>query len=254
MTDRLLSVRSAIAAAALGLASAGAAAVTLYDAGAGTLPPAQGWSPLAAGSAPAQQVTGNRYLLDTSGPGVSIFGNGLVSVTPLDTVAGFTLAFNLQIGNETHSSANRGGYSVLVVGADATQALEIAFWGGNVWVYDYDAANADRFVHGPDAAFNTAPAHNYTLAVRNNQFTLAADGNPLLAGALRNYSAGGPPYTQPNFIFFGDDSARGTSASGLALVTLSPVPEPAAGTLLLAGIACLAWRLRAVAQLPSATP
>jgi len=223
------------------LAAAPARALTLYDAAAGSLPSAQGWTPLGLGAPGAQSVANGSYRLDTTGPTVVSWGNGRLSPILLDTAAGFDLSFSLQILAETHTSVNRSGYSVVMVGADSTQALEIAFWNDHVWVYDYDPLQTDRFVHGADAAFDTTAAlTDYTLAVRNQQFTLSANGSTLLSGALRDYTAQGLPYNTPNFLFFGDDSSRGTSISLLGYVSITAVPEPATVALMLAGLAAVA--------------
>lgn len=234
-----MACKAFIAAATLAGASA-AQAVVLYDAAAGTPPSSQGWFVLADGAAGAS-VAGGEYRLDTTAL-AGAFGHARVQ--PLDTAAGFELAFTLRIDAEVHTSANRAGYSVLLVGNDPSRALELAFWDDSVWAYDHNAADADRFVRGADAAFATTTTHDYVLAVRNHQFTLAADGGVLLSGALRDYRAEGLPYTVPGLIFFGDDSSRGTSLSALANVQLLPVPEPAPALLLAAGLAALAWRCR----------
>src|SRR5205085_5568359 len=101
-----------------------------------------------------------------------------------------------------------------------------AFWTDHVWVYAYDSVN-NAFIHGADIAFDTTQMRDYTLSVRNQQYTLSAGGSPLLAGTLANYTGAGSPYNIPNFIFFGDDSSRGISTTRLANVSvLAPVPEP----------------------------
>ena len=241
-----LSMR-ALFLAALAALAAPAQAVTVYDAAAGTLPSAQGWSSLQAGAAPAQLVAAGVYRLDTPGAGLGIFGNAIQSPVVLDTSAGFDLAFTLRIADEIHTSANRAGYSVLVTGSDARRAIEIAFWLGNVWIYDYVAGNPDRLVHGSDVAFDASVSHDYSLVVRAGQFSLKADGEPLLAGALRDYTAAGPPYSVPNGLFFGDDTSRGSSVSELSLVRVTPVPEPATPLLAVAGLLWLGWRRMAVA-------
>jgi hypothetical protein len=233
---------------ALALLTGTAQAATLYDASLGSTPAAQGWTPLIVGAEPFQAVTVGlppAYSLLTTGPGVIYFGNALVGAPVLDTAAGFDLSFNLKVVSEAHTSNNRAGYSVVVVGADPTHAVELSFWSGNVWVPDYVAGDPDRFVHGQDAAFDTMGAfRTYLLSVRNQQYTFSSGGVTLLSGALHDYTAGGAPYNQPNFLFFGDDSSRGTSATELASVSLSPVPESTPAALLLAGLAGLGWRLR----------
>ena len=250
MALRPLHLRHWLAPAALcaALAPASAATLTLYSAALGSMPSAQGWTTLVAGAPALEAITVGvppAYALITTGAGVGYFGNALIGAPTLNTATGFDLRFSLKVVNEAHVGNNRAGYSVVVVGADPTKAVELSFWQGNVWVPDYNAADPDRFVHGADATFNTTSAlHTYLLSVRNQQYTFSANGNTLLSGALHDYTAGGPPYTQPNFLFFGDDSSRGASATELAFVTLTPVPEPAPAALLMAGLAALGWRAR----------
>jgi hypothetical protein len=245
-----MTIRSSFAGAAVALVCAAAAvpqarAVVLYDAAAGTTPAAQGWTVLAGGAAPSQAVVAGEYRLDTTGAGVVAFGHARQQ--PLDTATGFDLAFRLRIDAEAHTSDNRAGYSVLFVGSDPSRALEIGFWSDRVWVYDFDASDPDRFVRGPSAALDTGVMRDWRLAVRNGSFSLWADGNWLLGGALRDYRAEGLPYTVPGLLFFGDDTSRGSSVSALAQVELLPVPEPSAAWLLAAGLAALALRRRAAA-------
>lgn len=221
--------------------AASAAATVLYDPGLGALPSQQAWLPLVLGGAATQSVVSGAYTLDTTGATVGVWGNGRLSPQPLDTQAGFELRFALQLLTENHSSSNRSGYSVLVVGSDPTRALELAFWADRIWAYDYDTQQADRFVHGVEAAFDTTAAlSSFTLLVRQQQYSLSVGGVPLLSGALHDYSAGGAPYTVADFLFFGDDSSRGSSASRLGAVTISTVPEPASVALVLAALLLLA--------------
>lgn len=224
-----------------------AQAATLYDPGLNTLPSEQGWLVLALGAAASQSATAGAYTLNTQGAGVGLFGNARFAPTALNTSTGFVLDFRLQLLAESHSSLNRAGYTLLVVGSDPSRALELSFWTDHVWAQDYvGQADPDRFVHGVDKAWDSqSAAQDYRLSIANQQFTLASGATTLLSGGLRDYSAAGFPYTQPNLIFFGDNSSRGQSLSALGLVSLSPVPEPAAAVLWLAGVAALtglAWR------------
>lgn len=238
-------IAAAIAALVCGFAAGPAAAVTLYDASSGSFPsdPSQGWLTAASGGAAgAQSVAGGLYTLDTTGLGVSGYGSGRTSPVALDTGAGFDLVFTLRVQSEMHTDSARSGYSVIVVGANPHQEIELAFWGTDVWVYDYSGG----FVHGStDAAYDTTSAlHTYTLSVRSQQFTLASDGTALLSGAMRDYTASGLfPYVLPNALFFGDDSARGSSITQLGTIALTTVPEPAAAALWLGGLALLARRV-----------
>ena len=238
--------RWALAAALLACAPLVARAATmLYDPALGDLPSDQGWAPLALGAPAAQGLAGGVYTLDTTGAGVSLWGNGRISPLPLDTQAGFDLSFSLQLLSESHSSPNRAGYTLVMVGAQATQALELDFWADHLWAQNYDASQPDLLVHGADVAFNTTAALTpYTLAVRQQQFTLSAGGTALLSGALHDYTARGFPYTTPNSLFLGDNSSRGSATSRLGAVSLSPVPEPAAGALLMLGLGLAGLALR----------
>ena len=214
------------------------AASVLYNPAGGSLPAAQGWTVLAQGSAAAQALDAGAFRLDSTGPGVAIFGHGRISPQALDTQTGFDLSFQLQMLAESHTSPHRAGYSLLLVGAQASRALELGFWTDHVWAQRYDASQADRFVHDTDAALDTTAALTaYTLSVRQQQFTLRAGSNLLLTGALRDYTPAGFPYSTPNFLFLGDNSSRGQAISRLGLVSLSPVPEPAAGLLMALGLA-----------------
>ena len=49
-------------------------------------------------------------------------------------------------------------------------------------------------------------------------------------------------YGQSNSLFFGDNSSRGQAVTALGAINLSPVPEPAAAMLLVAGLCLLATR------------
>ena len=216
------------------------AAVTIYDPALG-LPGPQGWSALSNGLPGTEVISAGHYLLDSTGDGVSSYGRGRVNATPLDTNAGFTLTFDLRVLSESHSSANRAGFSILMVGSDPTHALELAFWTNEVFTYDYVAADADKFVHGAGALLDTtASFQQYTLKVQNQNYVLSAGAATLITGALKDYRGQGPPYTQPNFLFFGDDTSRGAASVELGAIVLSAVPELPRLPMMLLGLGALA--------------
>ena len=223
-----------MAAAVLLFAAQPAAADVLYDPATNTLPSAQSWLTLGTPGY-TQSVGGGAYTLNTTLVNDVKAGSSLFNLTALDSVAGFKLDFNLRIASEAHSSTDRAGFSLIVTGADPAQALELGFWGDRVFAY------TATFARGSEALFATSLATDYSLVVRNNQYTFSGGGAKLLSGALVDYSAKGSPYTLPGFLFFGDDTTRAQSLTEMGVVTLAAVPEPATGGLLLAGLAGLAF-------------
>ena len=222
-----------MATAALLFVAQPATAEVLYDPGLNTLPSAQGWLTLGTPGY-TQGVSGGVYTLDTTLANGLQAGSSLFNLATLDTVTGFKLDFNLRIVAESHASTNRAGFSLIVTGADPTHALELGFWGDRVFAY------TSTFERGSEALFATGVATDYSLVVRNNQYSFSGGGGELLSGSLVDYSANGSPYTLPGFLFFGDDTTRAQSLTEMGGVSLAAVPEPAAGALLLAGLAGLA--------------
>lgn len=228
----------------LALLSGAANAVTLYDPASGSVPALQGWSVLAGGNMASQAVVGGRLHTDTlTDTAVVQYVNYRVPPAggTLDTVTGFTLNFSLQVQAEAHQSDNRAGYSVIVQGLDESKALELSFWGNEVWALAYVAGGADSgYEHGNGAVLNTTSSfHQYALTVQNNAYTLRVDGASVLAGSMIDYPVQGlstAVYGLSNTILFGDDTSRGQSITDLGLVSITPVPEPARALLLLAGL------------------
>ena len=224
-------------------ATPAARAVVLYDAAAGTLPSAQGWftSSTAGAVAGSQSVAGGVLTIDSTGAGVVAFGNARFSPVALDATSGYAVDFLLKLLSESHASANRAGFSLLLVGSNPAQSVELSFWDDRVWVPSFDAADPDRFVQGAGAAFDTTAAMtDYRLVVQGGGYSLSAGGQALFSGTLQNYAAGGSPYNMANVVFFGDNSSRGSAAVALGAVSVSAVPEPGTWALMLAGLGAVA--------------
>ncbi len=235
---RMASVLLTLAAAA-----APAAAQTLFD-GRAAGPLSQGWLPLQQGTPAVTGQEAEGFRFNTLADRETQQGYFLFSPLALDDEAGFELLFDLQIDGATSTSANRGGFSLLLVGDDPARSLELVFDQGVVYSYDYLAGDADRFVRGPSAALAMGEMHSFALQVADGGYTLQIDGAQQLAGSLADYRAQGLPYTLGNFIFFGDNTSRAASNVLIGGVAIAPVPEPGTLALWLAGAGLLALRER----------
>lgn len=220
--------------ALLAALSAPAGALTLFDAASGA-PAAQGWTTLQLGAAGSAAVAGGVYTLDSTAPGVDTFGQARLSPLLLDGSTGWRADWRLRIADETHTSNDRAGFSMLFVGSPATGSIEIAFREDRVFAYAYQGG---AFVQGVGAAVDTTDRlHDYRLDVANQQFVFSRDGSKLFEGSLQNYSPQGLPYVVPGFLFFGDNTSSGSAVAELARLDLTnPVPEPASAALLAVGL------------------
>ncbi|NEQ45428.1 MAG: hypothetical protein F6K00_18570 [Leptolyngbya sp. SIOISBB] len=142
----------------------------------------------------------------------------------LDSSTGYTIAFNAQVLSDAQSNPSRAGFSLVVVSDDPTKAIEIAFQDDKIFAQD----DVPLFVEdaGVTTAFDTTQATQYSLKVQNDAYQLFADGNNILSGTLRDYTAFSPtppvpdPYETPNFLFFGDDTTSGQGSFRLNQVTV----------------------------------
>jgi hypothetical protein len=227
-------------------------AQTLYDAGSGTLPEAQGWSYFALGSGITKSLSGNSVLLDTSTQSGNQAGWSRVAVPPLDRSQGFTLLFSAQLNTETHNNGNRAGFSLIVLGAD-TNGIELAFWTNTVFA---QGGPPGLFVHAEDVAFTTSGSFvDYALTLGASNYVLRANGTPVLSGPVRDYTSFGGiinPYRTPNFIFFGDNTtsaAASVNVRRLVLVRPPLLTTPAPGVVSWLGTSNSSYRVQASSNL-----
>lgn len=235
-----MNLRPLIAAALL--LSGAAQATALYDPALGSLPSAQGWSTLCLAPGCFAQVNGGVLEFETLATGTGTqAGMARLNNPVLDVQAGYQLDFRLRVDLEVHASGDRAGFSLIAIGSDPARSLEVGFWEDRVWTYDYIGG---VFAQGDSAAFDTTAWHDYSLLVQGLGYTLQADGQTLLSGALKDYSGFGVPYSLANFLFIGDDTSSGGAIVKLGAVSISALPPaalplPGSAALALAGLLAL---------------
>ncbi|HET6573667.1 MAG TPA: PEP-CTERM sorting domain-containing protein [Fimbriiglobus sp.] len=219
---------------------------TLYDPTTGTLPAAQPWltyadnAILTGGSASQSYVAGQGARLTTDAAVSAGYSNYLpfppvpknASFPVLDRTAGFSLSWTVQVHQESHTSADRAGFSTILLASDR-RGIELGFWTTEVW------AQEAGFTRAEAAVWDTGQRTDYTLTIQGDAYRLTGNGTSLLTGPLRDYSSSSTPYNLPSFLFLGDDTSSALADVTVGRVTVvSPVPEPAG---LLAVGAALAW-------------
>jgi hypothetical protein len=237
---RFSSVATAVVTLSL-LISAPTGAVTLYDGSAGTPPEAQGWLTYYSLGTSTKTTSGGKTTLDTGSSSTyagfsnyfpAIPPNAPVIVNPsfpsLSRTNGFALNFTAKLNSESHSTNDRAGLDVILLANDH-QGIELGFWSGEIW-----AQSGPTFTHAEGAAFNTTSAlTNYALTIQGSNYSLLANGSPLLSGSIRDYSSFGTPYDVNNFLFIGDDTTSATASFDLSQVSI--VPEPMSVVLIAIG-------------------
>jgi len=232
----------------------------LYQGSSGTSPGSQGWVyvalPVPAGA--TEEVGGGMTTLDTTpktGDAAGYFtrllppfGNYLHPLQPvLDRDTGYRVRFDARVIQENHASNDRAGLSLLVLGDDLW-GIELGFWEDHIW-----AQSGANFTQAESAAFDTTDRlAQYQLSILGDEYSLSADGSPVLDGLLRDYSsaAGGSDplravYGWDNLIFLGDDTGSAAAEFELSYVEViagTAVPEPSTALLLISGGLLLIWR------------
>lgn len=141
----------------------------------------------------------------------------------LDPGAGFHLDFTVQVESESHSNGNRAGFSVIVLGRDL-RGIELGFWENDIWAQG-DNLTGGLFKHAEGTSYDTtADLVDYRVTIQDDGYALTANGNVVLSGPLRDYTAfeGFPdPYQTPSFIFLGDDTTSARARLRLGLVSIT---------------------------------
>lgn len=212
------------------------ATVVLYNGALGTTPDVQGallYLPQNLEDPPVettQSWANNFTTLDTLTKTTDLAGYFTNTVT-LDRQTGFTLNFTTQVVSETHLNQDRAGLSVIALSNDKL-GIELGFWPNRVWAQE-GGAEPNLFTQAEGVTLDTTAVTTYTLFIHGSRYTLNANGNLILSGPLRDYTAFDgifDPYETPNFIFFGDDtssaSVRWRFGSASLLVPLHRVFLP----------------------------
>lgn len=243
MHTTYLAITSRLWAATLIVAAGTSQAALVYNPLAGTLPSAQGWLTFCLAPACSQSIdVNNNFLFNTQAVSPATqAGHGRLDLA-LNTVTGYQLDWQMQVLGESHLSNQRAGFSLLAVGSDVTQSIEIAFWNDEVWAYQHDTTNG--FTKGTGAAFNTTMGMtDYSLRVQAGGYSVWANGNQLFAGLLDNYNTSGlAPYTVANTLFWGDDTSSASASVAMRTMQFGALTHhvPVPGTLWLAALGVLA--------------
>jgi hypothetical protein len=228
----------------------------LYDGSIDTLPTtstpdSKGWIYNATLGVIRNDSGGITTLNTTANTGVQA---GFANITQtLNNVNGYIVSFTAQVLAESHNTLtanknndgkdDRAGFSVLVVSNDNTKAIELGFWEDRIWAQedgttqknpslepdDLLASNfRNLFTQAEFTTFNTKNTSvKYDLAIKDDTYTLFANGNTILSGKLRNYTAFNKlpdtqnPYRRANNIFFGDNTPSAQASFNLAKVAVT---------------------------------
>jgi hypothetical protein len=125
--------------------------------------------------------------------------------------------------SESHVSADRAGFSVILL-ADDKRGIELAFWTNNIFAQ----SDSPLFTHAEDTNYVTTTSVDYALTFHATNYVLSANGVAILTGPVRDYTAfnGFPnPYRTADFVFFGDDTTSAGGAFILKKVVLITAPQ-----------------------------
>ncbi|MEM9448721.1 MAG: PPC domain-containing protein [Cyanobacteria bacterium P01_E01_bin.6] len=171
------------------------------------------------------------YALDYSSLSLTPLNADLEPVNPsgatvLDASIGYTLSFDLAIATETSNSANRAGFSVVIVSNDGSSAIELGFDSTGIFAQSENFTATESFT---PSTFSMSELVSYDLYVADSGYRLFANDTEILSGNVRTYnfdpSQSDPPlpvnpYTTQNFVFLGDNTDQASSTVTLNNVSL----------------------------------
>ncbi|MEG5083409.1 DUF4347 domain-containing protein, partial [Microcoleus sp. AT8-B4] len=185
------------------------------------------------------------YLYSPPPLGTGTFTQLNPSFPALDRTNGYSVSFRVAVTTETSLSDDRAGFSIIAISSDGQNGIELGFTNRNPGLNGSIFAQQDTplFTRGVNAPVNISTATDYKLVVQGSTYTLFAGGIaiPVLTNQpLRNYTAFNPgnsepalpfnPYTQPNFLFFGDATDQASATFTLGTISVNNFPVAATGS------------------------
>src|SRR4028118_2129711 len=126
---------------------------------------------------------------------------------------------------------------MIAISSDGVNGIDLGFTNRNLDPNGGIFAQRDTplFTRGENVAFNISNATDYKLVVQGNTYRLFAGSTALLTNQpLRNYTAFDPtttdpplpysPFSQPNFLFFGDETDQASSTFTLGPISVNNFP------------------------------
>ncbi|MEG5096158.1 DUF4347 domain-containing protein, partial [Microcoleus sp. B13-B4] len=196
--------------------------------------------------------TNYRYTPATPTPTPATFTPVSATFPALDRINGYSVSFRVAVTAENSISNDRAGFSIIAISSDGQNGIELGFTKGNFppngGIFAQTGGtptSAPTFTRGENAAlpFNINTPTDYKLVVQGNTYTLFAGPTAipnLTNQPLRNYTAFNPeasqprlpynPYSQPNFLFFGDATDQASAAFTLGPISVNNFPVAATGS------------------------
>ncbi|MEG5005297.1 DUF4347 domain-containing protein, partial [Microcoleus sp. B5-C4] len=163
----------------------------------------------------------------------------------LNLTNGYSVSFRVAVTAENSNSDNRAGFSIISISSDAQNGIELGFTkrnlGLNGGIFAQNGGTASSvprlFTRGVNAPVNISTPTDYKLVVQGTTYTLFAGPTAipnLTNQPLQNYTAFNPatsqprlpynPYSQPNFLFFGDATDQASAAFTLGTISVNNFP------------------------------
>ncbi|MEG3924020.1 DUF4347 domain-containing protein, partial [Microcoleus sp. T3_D1] len=163
----------------------------------------------------------------------------------LNLTNGYSVSFRVAVTAENSNSDNRAGFSIIAISSDAQNGIELGFTnrnlGANGGIFAQNGGTATSvpplFTRGVNAPVNISTPTDYKLVVQDTTYTLFAGPTAipnLTNQPLQNYTAFNPatsqprlpynPYSQPNFLFFGDATDQASAAFTLGTISVNNFP------------------------------